>query len=128
MDNVKRKHFCVDIDDTITLWDDNRDYENFKPDVTMVQIINELYEQGHHITLYTARGMKSVGPGRIATDIVPSLVKNLEKIGVKYHELMTHKPLYDWIIDDKSMNPQEFKDAFFKNELLSKQPYKPQVK
>ena len=123
----KKKYFCFDVDDTITGWNDDRDYENFKPDVEMVDMINSLYEQGHHISIYTARGMKSVGPGRIAAEIVPSLVKNLEKIGLKYHELMTHKPLYDWIIDDKAMNPQEFKDAFAKGELLSKQPYKPEV-
>lgn len=124
---TKKKHFCFDIDDTIVAWNDNRDYENFKPDVEMVNLINELYAQGHHISIYTARGMKSVGPGRIAAEIVPLLVKNLEKIGLNYHELRTHKPLYDWIIDDKAMNPQEFKDAYYSGELLSKQPYKPEV-
>lgn len=125
--NMDKKHFCLDVDNTITLWDDNRDYENFKPDQQMVDMINALYDDGHHITLFTARGMKSVGPGRIAAEIVPSLVKNLEKIGLKYHELMTHKPLYDWLIDDKTMNPQEFKDAFLNDSLLLKKPYKPEI-
>ncbi|QPI13806.1 capsule biosynthesis protein [Serratia phage 4S] len=99
-----------DIDETITQWDDNRDYENFVADKEMVSYINSLYDQGHTITLYTARGMGSCGPGRIAIDIVPSLIKNLEKIGLKYHELLTHKPVYDWIIDDKAMTPQRFKE------------------
>lgn len=119
--------FCFDIDNTITLWDDSRDYENFKPDRVMVAMINDLYDKGHIITLFTARGMESVGPNKIASEIVPSLIKNLEKIGLKYHELITHKPTYDWIIDDKAMNPKEFKNAFLNRELLSKLPYTPKV-
>ncbi|WBF78604.1 HAD-like protein [Acinetobacter phage vB_AbaM_DLP1] len=121
------KHFCFDIDNTITIWNDDRDYENFEPDLEMVEMINSLYDQGHHITLFTARGMTSVGSDAISRVIIPPLVKNLEKIKLKYHHLITHKPVYDWIIDDKAMNPREFKDAFLKNELLSKQPYTPKV-
>ncbi|UQS93659.1 hypothetical protein AC4_079 [Acinetobacter phage AC4] len=121
------KHFCIDIDNTITVWNDNRDYENFVPDQQMVDTINSLYEQGHTITLFTARGMKSVGPELIDSIILPPLIKNLKKIGLKYHHLITHKPVYDWIIDDKALNPKEFKDAFRSNELLSKQPYVPEV-
>ncbi|QQM13816.1 hypothetical protein CPT_Morttis_079 [Acinetobacter phage Morttis] len=124
---IRPKQFCFDVDNTITLWDDSRDYENFKPDLEMVSMINELYDQGHHITLFTARGMTSVGSDAISRAIVPALVKNLEKIKLKYHQLLTHKPVYDWIIDDKALNPQEFKDAFRNNELLSKQPYVPEV-
>ncbi|ADG59983.1 phosphoheptose isomerase [Acinetobacter phage Acj9] len=124
---MKKQHFCFDVDNTITAWCLKRDYENFKPDTQMVEMINALYDQGHHIVLYTARGMKSVGPGRIATEIVPSLVKNLEKIGLKYHELMTHKPLYDWIIDDKAMDPQTFKDHFNAGTLTSVEPYVPEI-
>lgn len=121
------KQFCFDIDNTITIWNDDRDYENFEPDLEMVEMINSLYDQGHHITLFTARGMSSVGSDAISRVIIPPLVKNLEKIKLKYHQLITHKPVYDWIIDDKAMNPREFKDAFLKNELLSKQPYTPKV-
>lgn len=125
---MKLLRLCVDIDNTITLWDDNRDYENFKPDAEMVSMINALYEQGHHITLYTARGMGSVGPGRIAQEIVPRLLINLEKIGLKYHELLTHKPVYDWIIDDKAMSPNEFKRYHDMGiPLTDVKPYVPEV-
>ena len=79
-----------DIDETITKWNSNRDYENFEADQVMVKMINKLYDEGHEITLYTARGMTSCGPGRINIEIVPGLLKNLEKIGLKYHNLMTH--------------------------------------
>lgn len=118
---------CFDIDNTITVWDNNRDYENFVPDTTMVSFINELYDQGHTIVLYTARGMNSVSPNRIASEIIPPLLKNLEKIGLKYHELITHKPVYDWIIDDKAMRPDEFKELMYEGKFEDKSPYKPEV-
>lgn len=125
---MKKLKLCIDIDNTITVWNDNRDYENFKPDPEMVSIINALYDQGHHITLYTARGMGSVGPGRIAQEIVPGLLINLEKIGLKYHELLTHKPVYDWIIDDKAMSPNDFKRYYNMGiSLTDIKPYTPEV-
>lgn len=116
---------CFDIDNTITRWNSNRDYENFVPDTVMVSMINKLYDEGHIIVLYTARGMTSCGPGRISVEIVPGLVKNLEKIGLKYHELMTHKPAYDWIIDDKAMRPDTFKSLMQKGVFKHHAPYKP---
>lgn len=118
---------CFDIDNTITLWNSNRDYENFRPDTEMVSIINKLYDEGHIITLYTARGMGSVGPGRIAAEIVPLLIKNLQKIGLKYHELLTHKPVYDWIIDDKAMRPDTFKSLVQKGVFEHHKSYVPQI-
>lgn len=102
-------NLCFDIDNTITVWNSNRDYLNFAPDHEMVAIINKLYDEGHEITLYTARGMTSCGPGRILAEVVPALVKNLEKIGLKYHNLLTHKPSYDFIIDDRAIRPDHFK-------------------
>lgn len=117
--------FCFDIDNTIVYWNDNRDYENFKPDLEMVDYINALYAQGHTITLFTARGMTSVGPELIAKEIVPELIKNLDKIGLKYHELITHKPSYDWIIDDKAMDPQRFKNLMYEGKLFETKPYVP---
>lgn len=112
-----------DIDETITEWNPDRDYENFKADEQMVGYINKLYDDGHHITLYTSRGMGSCGPGRIAVEIVPGLLKNLEKIGLKYHELLTHKPYYDWIIDDKAMSPARFKALMSYGLFESEKPY-----
>ena len=100
--------FCFDIDDTITRWNPDRDYENFEPNEGMVEAINRLFDEGHTIKLFTSRGMTSVGPEKIRTEIVPPLLKNLKKIGLKFHELITHKPTYDYLIDDKSMTPEDF--------------------
>lgn len=122
---MKPLRIFVDIDDTITYWNNDRDYENFKPDQEMVSMINALYEEGHQITLFTARGMNSCGPNRIAIDIIPALIKNLDKIGLKYHELVTHKPSYDWLIDDKAMSPQDFKNHMTTGTFTTVKSYKP---
>lgn len=122
---MKKLRLAIDIDNTITHWDDSRDYENFVPDEQMVKVINSLYEKGHEIVLFTARGMGSVGQGRISIDIVPALIKNLDKIGLKYHELITHKPKYDFIVDDKALRPDEFKALVLNNKIETHEPYYP---
>ncbi|QJT71745.1 hypothetical protein TH1_061 [Shewanella phage Thanatos-1] len=97
-----------DIDNTITAWNPDRIYESFQAIPGRVEAINALYDQGHRITLYTSRGMNSVGPENINQLIVPRLEENLKKIGLKYHELRTHKPVYDYLVDDRAMRPEEF--------------------
>lgn len=105
---TKKLRLMFDIDNTITKWNDNRDYTNFEPIPKMVEVINKLYDDGHHIALFTARGMTSVGPDRIESEIVPALIENLSKIGLRYHELITHKPSYDLFIDDLAIDPNSF--------------------
>ena len=118
---------AFDIDNTIVLFDDNRDYVNFKPDTEIVDMINKLYDDGHTIILYTARGMTSCGPNKISIEIVPPLIENLSKIGLKYHELVTHKISYDFLIDDKTLSPDKFKELVNSNNFLSHKPYKPSI-
>ncbi|QHR70759.1 capsule biosynthesis protein [Escherichia phage dhabil] len=120
-----KPHLCFDIDNTITIWNHDRDYENFKPDTEMVSMINKLYDEGYEITLFTARGMTSCGPGRILVEVVPALVKNLEKIGLKYHNLLTHKPSYTFIIDDRAIRPDHFKELVREGTLDSYKAYHP---
>lgn len=127
MGDQTTKTFCFDIDNTIVKFDNDRDYENFKPDKEMVNIINDLYAQGHKIVLYTARGMRSVGASKIESEILPSLLKNLDNIGLKYDELLTHKPVYDWFIDDKAIDPFKFKLMYHSKTLNSAKPYEPRV-
>ena len=124
---LSKKTFCFDIDNTIVKFENHRDYENFKPDKEMVRIINDLYDDGHTIVLYTARGMKSVGAENIVKEILPPLIKNLENIGLKYHELLTHKPVYDWIIDDKAIDPFKFKLMYHSETLETAKPYEPKL-
>jgi capsule biosynthesis phosphatase len=102
--------FVFDIDETISRWNDNRDYENFEPDRDVIYKIAVLYNKGHHITLHTARGMTSMDGNRgwIEENLRPPLERWLKKWNVKYHVLLMGKPPADYYIDDKNLSIDQF--------------------
>ena len=59
-------------------------------------MVNELYAQGHHIKIFTARGGTS---GQDWTELTQS---QLNTWGVLHHELILGKPAADIYIDDKA--------------------------
>ena len=64
--------------------------------------INKLYEEGNHITYWTARGSTS------KNDYYKLTKKQLVDWGCKYHELRTgEKPYYDLLICDKTKGIEE---------------------
>ena len=87
----------VDVDNTITKTD-GMDYKNAKPLFNKIAIINKLYDDGHTITYWTARGSVS------KIDYYDLTKKQLDNWGVKYHNFMVGKPPYDIFIDDKTIN------------------------
>ena len=102
-------NYCFDIDDTICntpkLENGKPGYLKATPIPFMVEQVNRLYDEGHKIILQTARGR---GSGIDQTDLT---IEQLERWGVKYHELepMFHKPTADIFIDDKGINSEEWK-------------------
>ena len=105
-----KKIIYVDIDGTICEnRDDLRDqdiaiaYRDVKPYFDRIVHINELYNGGHEIHYWTARGCKS---GDDYTDLTKS---QLKEWGAKYHELhVGNKPHFDMYICDKSYNSESF--------------------
>jgi len=95
----------VDIDETIADYqptDDRSDYTLATPIDMNIDKINKLYNEGHQITYYTARGSLS------GIDWYDITKNQLDNWGAKYHKLITgHKPAYDLIICDKSMRIEE---------------------
>lgn len=98
-------NYVFDIDGTICSLTDG-DYEDAVPFVERINIINLLFEQGHSITFYTARGM-----GRFKNDAISArneffdlTKRQLSEWGVKYHHLFMGKPAGDIYIDDKGCN------------------------
>ena len=95
--------YCFDIDGTLchtpNKVNGNPDYYNAIPLPWMVRAVNNLYDQGHHIIMMTARGR---GSGIDHTDLTRN---QLAMWGYKYHELepMFHKPTADLFIDDKGI-------------------------
>jgi histidinol phosphatase-like enzyme len=87
--------YIVDIDNTICITSDS-DYYNSQPITDRIQKINQLYDQGHVIVYWTARGMNSGIDWKKLTE------QQLIKWNCKYHELWMNKPSYDIWIDDKA--------------------------
>jgi len=97
--------YRVDIDETICYTPDDRDYSKAVPIYHRIMRINELYDRGHTIIYWTARGTASGIDWREITE------KQFEEWGVKYHDLNFGKPVYDLFIDDKNINS----DTYFKD-------------
>lgn len=92
----------VDIDETICYYENERDYNLALPLVDNIKKINKLYDEGHHIKYWTARG--SV----IKIDWFDVTKNQLDKWGCKYHELSVgEKPAYDLLICDKTKRIEE---------------------
>jgi len=89
----------IDIDETICEYiNSDRDYSKAIPIVENITKVNNLYDNGHKIIFWTARGTVT---GIDWSDITK---KQLHDWGVKYNELKFGKPVYDLFIDDKCIN------------------------
>lgn len=95
----------VDIDDTIADYEtgvDKTDYTLARAIDMNIQKINRLYDEGHEIVYYTARGSQT------GIDWYDITFNQLTNWGCKFHKLITgHKPAYDLIICDKSKRIEE---------------------
>lgn len=92
----------IDIDDTICRLDKPGDYHSAKPIDKAIKKVNDLYDKGHTIIIWTARGTVTEIDYRALT------LYQLSKWGLKFHELKMGKPAYDLFIDDKNMNSYDW--------------------
>ena len=92
----------IDIDETICTKSEDLNYENAKPIKQNISKANDLYNKGHHIVYWTARGTVT---GRDWTEVTK---RQFKEWGVKYHELKFGKPAYDIFIDDKNLNSENW--------------------
>jgi hypothetical protein len=92
----------VDIDETICMYNGERRYDLAVPILENIEKINILYEEGHEITYWTARGSVT------GIDWFDTTKMQLDKWGCKYHKLITgQKPAYDLLICDKTKRIEE---------------------
>lgn len=103
-------NYIVDIDGTICSSVSNGNYEEAMPISSRIEEINKLYDEGHHITYFTARGM-----GRYSNnaDLAKARFYDITELqlrlwGCRYHNLILGKPSADFYIDDKGINANEF--------------------
>lgn len=101
LDNSCKLKICCDIDGIIATKTLENNYELSKPLQNNIKIINKLYEKGHYIVLFTARGYKT------GIDWSNTTKQQIEKWNVWYHELHFGKPDADVYIDDKFQDLEE---------------------
>lgn len=93
--------YMVDIDDTICKTVD-KDYVNSVPYKERIEKLNKLYDEGHEIHYWTARGTSS------GIDWLPFTIEQLIRWGCMYNNISVGKPSYDVWIDDKAISLDHF--------------------
>jgi len=95
--------YIFDIDGTLCSLVKNAEYTKAQPLKERIKKVNDLYNEGHYIKLYTARGSTT------GINWEETTKKQLEKWNLKYHELLMNcKPHGDLFIDDKAINADLF--------------------
>ena len=111
---MRLKILCFGIDNVICRTNASNDYSKSKPNIKVIKLINELYNKGHTIKIFTARYM---GRNNDNIDLANKqgynkTFKQLKKWNLKFHKLFISKPSFDIFVDDKSF-------GYKKNWLLS---------
>lgn len=104
------KVIIVDFDDTLCLHAgyDKSNITKGEPNLPLILKLNELFDRGYSIQIYTARGHISTGTRKEADARYRLVIQEwLQKYGVKYSHLTFNKPLGIIYIDDKSVRPDE---------------------
>lgn len=111
---VEEKVVVIDVDGTLTSERaPNQSYADLSPQLSVVQRIRGLKEQGYWIVLYTSRNMRTYGGniGSIMRHTAPVLAEWLERHEIPYDELHFGKPWcgHDgFYVDDRAIRPREF--------------------
>lgn len=101
--------YFIDIDETICKSPNTGEYDKARPILSAIREVNRLYDEGHSITMWTARGALS------SIDWTEVTERQLKIWGVKYHNLRFDKPVYDVFIDDKNINSNDWHNSIKKD-------------
>lgn len=101
--------YVFDIDGTICT-NTNGEYTKAIPYEERIKKINKLYDEGNHITIFTARGMGSNKNNQILAinEYYSFTEEQLKLWNIKYHDLILGKPCGDLYIDDKGVKDEHF--------------------
>ncbi|UJR24377.1 hypothetical protein I4U23_005754 [Adineta vaga] len=104
---VRKMRFCFDFDNTLVSHPSKYgDYESVEPKIQNIQLLRELHAVGHHITIQTARRMKTHNGnvGGVIADIGRVTMETLVKLRIPYDELLFGKPCADVYIEDSAIH------------------------
>lgn len=99
-----RKTICFDLDGCLCS-NTEGDYQSALPNQKAIDIVNQLFNKGHKIIIFTSRFMGRTGDNaREAYEQGYNLTKEqLKNWGVLYHELWLGKPRVDIVVDDRAV-------------------------
>jgi len=100
---MKKYTIAFDLDNTICTSIRRyhpEDILKVKPRKKMLKIIKELKDRGHKIVIFTRRD----ACGKNARELTKQW---LEKYKIPYDKLITEKPHFDILIDDRCFNPHQ---------------------
>jgi len=98
-----RRTLCIDIDGVLaTIVPPNR-YHDAEPLHDAIASVNELFDAGHEIVLFTARGSATGIDWHDLTE------RQMREWGVRYHRLVFGKPAADYYVDDRALLPDQLK-------------------
>lgn len=102
---MKFKKICFDIDNVICYTNPKNSYSKSRPIKKNIKLINDIYDKGYNVILYTARYMGKCNGNlkKVKKKIKPLTLRQLKKWKVNYHQIYFGKPSFDLFIDDKSL-------------------------
>lgn len=95
------KTYCFDLDGTLCT-NTEGDYDLAEPFPERIRRVNQLFEEGNQIRIFTARGTVTGIDWRQLTE------KQLDQWGVKYHILELGKPFAHIYVDDRGVSDVNF--------------------
>lgn len=109
--------FAIDLDDTLCTRPKDVEhlgadkYSHCIPIQENINYVNALYDNGHTIVIYTARGMFTFNfdVSKIYSELYIPTLDHLQKWGVKFHQLVMGKYPYDYLLDDKAIQLDNIK-------------------
>ena len=103
--------YVVDVDGTVCN-DTRGDYHSAKPIPHRIEYFNKLFDQGHEVHYWTARG----GHSGINWSTVTR--QQLDDWGAKYTTFATGKKPYDVLVDDRAFNADLFFSVLSKSKIF----------
>ncbi len=90
--------FVVDVDGVVASLVPGNDYAKAEPLIATIAAINKLHARGHRIIMFTARGSAT------GIDWSKTTRAQLERWGLRFHDLQFGKPAADYYIDDRLLS------------------------
>ena len=97
--------YCFDLDGVICTHTCDKSYSDITPNEDVIHKINYLYDAGHTIKIFTARGMGRYKDNahKARNHFHSMTLAQLENWNIKFHTFQMGKLSADYYIDDKAI-------------------------